>query len=204
MDPLLLRFMERISIVLIGGLAIYLGYRLFLQVPEHRDSAGKVTFPWDLSIAMTRIGPGVFFALFGTIAVGLSFIKPLEINTQHTGDSNIQGSPQSIRYMGSQRPGDKMARADARALLRKEMAGLNTIPRLLSPDLPQHDRDDIKRHITRVKVLLMKPVWGDSTEGFGDIKDFERWVEAREPNPPPAGMEGALALYHYGTKEPSP
>lgn len=199
MDPLLLRFLERLTVVLIGGMAIYLGFRLFLEVPEHRDSTGKVALPWDISIVMTRIGPGVFFALFGTVAVGLSLIRPLEINSKGTGDKEI-----SYRYMGTQSLGDQGARADARALLRKEIARLNTIPQLLRADLPEHERDPIERSIARVKLLLMKPVWGDSNEGFGDIAEFERWVDAREPDPPPAGMEGALALYRYGTKEPNP
>lgn len=196
MDPLLLRFLERLTVVLIGGMAIYLGFRLFLKVPEHRDSTGKVALPWDISIVMTRIGPGVFFALFGTVAVGLSLIRPLEINSQGT-------APSSVRYIGKQTPGDH-ARADARALLRKEIARLNTIPQLLRADLPEHERDPIERSIARVKLLLMKPVWGDPNEGFGDIAEFEHWVDAREPDPPPAGMEGALALYRYGTKKPSP
>jgi len=79
LDPLVLRFFERITAVLIGGLAIYLGYQLFLRVPEHKDSAGKVMLPWNISVVMSRIGPGVFFALFGVIDVGIAIVRPLEI-----------------------------------------------------------------------------------------------------------------------------
>jgi uncharacterized membrane protein YfcA len=73
-----LRLLERILSVVIGGLAIYLGYRLFLNVPEHRDSQGKVTLPWNTTVILSRVGPGVFFALFGAIVVSLSFVKPID------------------------------------------------------------------------------------------------------------------------------
>ena len=35
-DPVLLRALERILAVAIGGMAIYFGYRMFLAVPDQR------------------------------------------------------------------------------------------------------------------------------------------------------------------------
>ena len=52
-----------------------------------------------------------------------------------------------------------------------------------------------------LKFLLMKPLWGEADEGFGDVAMFEEWVQAGGRGPLPAQMEGALALYHYGEKE---
>jgi hypothetical protein len=195
-DPVVLRFFERITAVLIGGLAIYLGYHLFLRVPEHKDSAGKVMLPWNISVVMSRIGPGVFFALFGVITVGIALVRPLEIGAAaHPADTDGHAS---VRYIGDTATDDKAARADARALLRKQIAELNTIPRELRSDLPVQDHDSTLRTIARVKLALMKPVWGDSTNGFGDFSEFEKWVLANEPEPPPTGMTEALALYRYG------
>jgi hypothetical protein len=199
-DPLLLRFLERLTVVLFGGMAIYLGFRLFLEVPEFKNSAGEVVLPWDFSIVMTRIGPGVFFALFGVAAVGLALIRPLEINSQGPRDIENESRFASVRYGASPAPDDPpTARADARALLGREFAGLNTIPRLLREDLPEHERDDIEDNIRHVKLTLMKPVWGEPNEGFGKFSEFESWVQDAEPDPPPARMEGALALYRYGS-----
>jgi hypothetical protein len=204
MDPLLLRFLERLTVVLCGGMAIYLGFRLFLEVPEHKDSAGKVVLPWDMSIVMTKVGPGVFFALFGVATVGLALIHPLEISSAGVRNAENGSGHASVRYASSPALGDGTGRADARALLRKEIAVLNTIPRLLREDLPEYDRDSIEQRIRHVKLTLMKPVWGRPDEGFGTFSDFERWVQDAEPAPAPAGMEGALALYRYGLKETSP
>ena len=203
MDPLLLRFLERITVVLIGGMTVYLGFRLFLAVPEQRDGAGKVVLPWNTSIVMTRVGPGVFFALFGAIAVSLALLRPLDIRLQEPGRSADEDGSR-ISYAAKPSLGDPTARADARALLRKDIAVLNTIPWQLRADLPEHEQDSIRRGIARVKLELMRSVWGEPQDGFGAVAEFERWVQTGEPNPPPTGMDGALTLYRYGQKEAGP
>ena len=48
MDLLQLRVIERVLAVVIGGLSIYLGYRLFVKLPKQKDSSGKVMLPGDL------------------------------------------------------------------------------------------------------------------------------------------------------------
>jgi hypothetical protein len=191
-DPLFLRFFERLIAVLIGGLAIYLGYRLFQKVPENRDSSGRVTLPWNVSIVMTRVGPGVFFALFGVSAVGLSLINPLQL-------SDGGGGKPGVIYAGEAPSGDPDGKKDARRLLRKEINILNAIPRRLTTDLPLQDREEVDSAIARIKLLLMKPVWGTREEGFGDFAEFETWVQRGEPDPAPPGMSGALELYRYGS-----
>src|SRR4051794_35002274 len=117
MDPLLLRFLERITVELIGGLSIYLGYRLFLKVPEYKDNEGKLTLPWNISIVMTRVGPGVFFALFGVLAICLSLIRPLSVESKDQNGTNFT-------YM-SGASGDRTQRANSRASMREKIATLN-------------------------------------------------------------------------------
>ena len=68
MDPLLFRSIERIVSVLIGGLSIFLGYRLFSSVRGQSDGKGTFKFPMHTSGVLTKVGPGVFFALFGAVA----------------------------------------------------------------------------------------------------------------------------------------
>ena len=76
MDPLILtivtRAIERLLVVLAGGLAIYLGYRLFIAMPNAERGSGKVNLPGGVSIFLSRVGPGVFFSLFGAVVIGLS------------------------------------------------------------------------------------------------------------------------------------
>ena len=70
------RATERILLVLVGALAVYLGYSLFLHIPTANRSEGKIDLPGGVSIFLTRIGPGVFFALFGVAVIGYSVTRP--------------------------------------------------------------------------------------------------------------------------------
>lgn len=192
MDALLFRFFERLIVVLFSGMAIYLGFRLFLAVPEQRNASGEIKLPKDISIILSRIGPGAFFALFGTLVLGLALLRPLAVNSLES------GNPSSYSYASPAPTKDaSAAHADARAVLRKEIAVLNTIPGELMVDLPEADKESIVRALRRVKLKLMQPVWGTSKEGFGNFSDFERWVQEGESDPPPEGMQGALTLYRY-------
>jgi hypothetical protein len=144
-------------------------------VPEIKDSSGNLKLPWNISVVLTRVGPGVFFALFGSAAVCLTLARPL----------TIEPNGGKVTY-ASQRALDlPRSGADGRALLRREMAYLNTLPHQLRPDLASQDRRDIERGLRQTKVLLMKPVWGQPNEGFGDFASFESWVENDEHGPAP-------------------
>src|SRR5688572_8561747 len=61
------RHLERLLIVVAGGLSIVLGYRMFLAIPRAGEDKGegKLELPGGISVYVTRVGPGVFFALFG-------------------------------------------------------------------------------------------------------------------------------------------
>ena len=74
------RATERLFSVVIGGFSIFLGYHLFLRLPNlPSDGEGKFELPGGVSIYISRIGPGIFFALFGTALVGFSLFNPLSI-----------------------------------------------------------------------------------------------------------------------------
>ena len=114
------------------GSAIYLGYRLFRDVPQMTDSSGKVVLPWNVSVAVTRVGPGVFFALFGVVAVGTSLVMPLRLS-----GANATAGSRSERVIYASPPlaAEAGSRADARRLLEKDMNLLNSIPANCAPTL---------------------------------------------------------------------
>lgn len=84
MDAIALRSAERILAIAIGGLAVYLGYRLFLALPEQANSEGKVVLPGNISVYLSRVGPGAFFALFGAIVVASSLYFSIKYSAQTT------------------------------------------------------------------------------------------------------------------------
>src|SRR5947209_18094506 len=73
------RATERILLVLVGALAVYLGYCLFRNIPTANKAEGKLVLPGGVSIFLTRIGPGVFFALFGIAVIGYSVAQPVRL-----------------------------------------------------------------------------------------------------------------------------
>ncbi|MGH7901241.1 MAG: hypothetical protein ACRENZ_05830, partial [Thermodesulfobacteriota bacterium] len=81
---IILRELERIIVVVSGALSIYLGYRLFLVNPERDESTGRFKLPGGISIYMTRVGPGVFFTLFGAAVIAFSLKQGIEYSENIT------------------------------------------------------------------------------------------------------------------------
>ena len=172
----------------IGGISILLGYRLFLKIPE-RDSDGKIALPWDITVIMSRVGSGVFFALFGAAVVAFSLHKGIEVSEQKSATvggarhsapaTGAAGESRELKWGAAPTPAvEKAERTDARALLRRDIAILNNITYALRPDLPEHERTPIELAIPRIKFALMKPLWGDTGEGWGAPPEFEQWLRA--------------------------
>jgi hypothetical protein len=176
---------ERILAVLIGGLAIYLGYRLFVQIPQSTDTEGRFKLPWNTSIVLSRVGPGVFFALFGSIVVGSTLYTSVKYD-----------APDGGRFVGSKQAAvSNDERNDARMLLQRDIAILNNIPSQLNPRLEPHNRASVEFAIHRTKLMLMETVWGD----WGDRAALKEWMES--PDRIPAGIKKeAVEYYRYGMK----
>jgi len=59
MDEVILRAIERLLAMIIGGLCVYLGYHLFLCIPEQKEGEGKIEFSGGISLFVSRVGPAV-------------------------------------------------------------------------------------------------------------------------------------------------
>ena len=199
MDPVILRSIERIVAVLIGGLSIYLGFRLFLAIPERTESAGKVVLPGGISIYLTRIGPGAFFALFGSIVVATSFHQAISYheNSQSARTQKIVVA-QDVRSEPSQAAESAAASrsytgfggtAAGRDLLllriqtARDIQFLNTALRQnLRTDLSPQRRADIDTAIPRLKLALLWSVWDPA---WGDFARFKEWLDNGSLGPAP-------------------
>lgn len=205
-----LRFAERLLAVAIGGLAILLGYRLFRSVPEAKDSEGRVTLSKDFTVVVSRVGPGVFFALFGVIVVGLSLWRPVSFVLPVPGPVAGQAAapaPSAITFSGAASAAEESeadARRDKRLQLRREIALLNELPARLDAGLPQTDRDRIERALARIKFELMRPVWGEPGDGWDTPQAFAAWLEGGRATPPPAAIAKAVNYFSDPNAERSP
>ena len=73
-DLVALRGAERLLIVAVAGLSIVLGFWLFKIVPTDTDSSGEFR-ALNMSIVVSKVGPGVFFAAFGALVLGYLFFE---------------------------------------------------------------------------------------------------------------------------------
>jgi hypothetical protein len=207
MDPITLRAMERTLVVLIGGLCAYLGYRLFLHIPHQRDSEGKINLPGGISIFVTRVGPGVFFALFGAGIVAFSLYQGVIYFRERPADAGAaqregESSRTEIELFGgvSQRAssGETRRLDDERLNLRSEIEFLNTLPSWVRTNLNDEQRRSLRRRIVSTKLALMKTVWGPD---WGDQERFRLWAESGGTDPIPEGLTAPAAYYRFGQEE---
>ncbi len=197
-----MRAAERLVGVLIGGISIYLGFRLFLALPNlSMDGEGKVELPGGISIYVSRVGPGVFFALFGTILVGFSFINVISwdrdesagLTTTQVQVAEIVRS-ESFSYV-SGNLGDTSVSLEREALVR-DLRTLRKLELALGGHvggdefvLGVSDTASALIAFPRVKRMMLHSVWD---EQWGDYKLFADWVRDGARSPPPGDLAAII------------
>jgi hypothetical protein len=218
------RALERFANVLIGALAIYLGYKLFMNLPERREEKKgemKLMLPGDISVYVSRVGPGVFFALFGTAVVLMSFVSTLQIDTQKGTASSITasdstrpsgapakpGTSVSLSYVSGEVEADRFS--TDRAAVQRDLAALRGLEAALNdyvdtgkgPRIEASEANTLLNTLQRVKRSLLLSVWDDK---WGNSQLFSQWVQQGAMSPPPAGLEDAAAMFTTQLQEEVP
>lgn len=205
MDPMILRAVERILAVSISGMSIYLGYRMFCQMPKLKDGEGRFKLPGGVSIYISRVGPGVFFALFGAVVLAISFYQSVEYRpdgsyrgvTEGGAAASYNGmTPDAL--MSAEAPETPGGNAEDRLRKRHEMEFLNSLPARLETD--DHQGREVERHVRNLKLSLMKEVWGPD---WGDFELFQLWAEGGELEPAPQEIAEAAHYYRSGRETSS-
>jgi hypothetical protein len=103
MDVEMLRMVERIIVSLGGILSVYLGYRLFIVASVKTDSGGSFKSAL-FSASLTKVGPGVFFALFGAYVMATSITTQINVQTEQPSQAAVHQSAYAhalLSQMGS-------------------------------------------------------------------------------------------------------
>ncbi|HEX2137101.1 MAG TPA: hypothetical protein VHG30_14560 [Microvirga sp.] len=183
------RAAERILLVLVGALAVYLGYSLFRHIPSVDKATGRLQLPGGASIVLTRIGPGVFFALFGTGLIGYSVASPI--------DFELPTAAGAVSYSGlGQRDPAPAAAVIPRAGpdAATAAARLNGLLADARRRLDPPKAAEIEAAIRAAKYALILTQWQPE---WGDRGAFERWVrEQGDKDPPPDLSPGASLTFH--------
>ena len=194
---IIFRMVERILGVLIGGVLIYFGYRLFLSLAGKRGrdrGAGEFSFAGGNKIKLSKVGPGVFFALFGAGLIVFSIVKPVSLTVSPRAPKSSASASKSgviaaseFKFVGAVSvPETAEDRVRLRAETQQDIAALN---RALDGADPA-GRPRLERAVFRAKFALMEPLWA---EDWGDIADFRDWLD--KGGSPPAGVQAAVDYF---------
>ncbi len=201
MDPqslvIVLRMAERILGVLIGGVLIYFGYRLFLSLSSKRGregGSGDFSFAGGNKIKLSKVGPGVFFALFGAALIVFSIARPVKFNASGppagkaaAGGESKPLAATTMTFMGATSlPENEQERIQRRAEMREQIAVLNRAVEQANPA----DRPQLEAAVAQAKLALMERLW---TDDWGDLADFRAWLE--KGGAPPAATQPAVEIF---------
>jgi hypothetical protein len=201
------RHLERLLIVVAGGLSIVLGYRMFLAIPraEKDEGEGKLELPGGVSIYVTRVGPGVFFALFGALVLALGLQQGLKLEVreqrpapggQATGETPGVATVTERRYSSLSTAGGSSQQREA-----ERTGALDTVGQLARlagaldgrrTDVLQQQRLDFGLALADARMRLLASVWD---ERWGSYAELVRWVQAGETGAPPSAARPAVRAY---------
>jgi hypothetical protein len=157
---------ERIAAVLLGGVAVYYGYRLFLVLPTQTRSDGKIELP-GISVVLAKAGPGLFFAAFGALVILSSLFKPVEVRS---GEVEYAGMVQ--KAPAAPRGGSEQDAARAQLALQS----VNCMQRLAGARAKEL-AGDFELSAREAKLALLARAW--DAKRWGDYAAFEQWAAGR-------------------------
>jgi hypothetical protein len=176
---------ERLCIVMVAALCIWLGYKLFQSLPAQHGSGGTLTLP-STKLVMSKVGPGVFFALFGGLVLWESVQTQLKAGPVTT-TAGLADARQITLAAAS---------ADPQALIyaKNDISVLNCLAGFAPGELGPGEAERVL-HKARVSLLapVWQPDWGEAAfaalergqiPASGPIADIYR---ARNHACPPAG-----------------
>ena len=198
------RHLERILIILAGALSVWLGYRLFINMPLAEKGSGKIHLPGGISVFISRVGPGVFFALFGAVVLGYGLHQAVTIEVRprmpagDAGAAPAQAAEASLRYsgVGSTRATapDRAAERDGVVRLVGELGRVaDALKKPPASPVSPEQRLDFGLSLADARARLLAGVWDD--KAWGSFPEFQRWIRDGEPDPPPAAIAGGARAF---------
>ena len=192
-----LRHLERLLIVCAGALAIWLGYRMFLAMPHATEGESKIQLPGGVSIFVSRVGPGVFFALFGALVLYYSMRQAVQFSVGPASGQTVAGA-RTFGYSGiaDAAPAPVGIRPEERTRVvdnaRQLAAVVAFIDGPAGKALTSEQRIDMSNALREARVRLLASVWDESA--WGSFAAFQAWLD-NEVEPPPPALAAAVRAY---------
>jgi hypothetical protein len=180
----------RLAAMAIGAFLCFLGYRLFSEVPLATQGDAELSGLKGTTIKLTRIGPGVFFALFGALTVIWAISQPFSYSERRT---DAQGAIEE-RTAGAASPTAPPPTdpgSAARPMILQEIRWLNQVQTVLTDAQRADLVDDPDYIVPGIKRRLMLTVW--DSDIWGNASAFVQWLDETGGIGSPADPKTAVA-----------
>ena len=176
------RIVERVLVVLFGGLSLFLGWRLFM-VGVVDPQIAEVKFK-DWKVSLRQVGPGSVFAALGIAVMGIALLRPLEVGGIPAGGDTPQVAYDAARAGGGTRSVSYMSTPED---LRHWVRALNTVARFDPARVPQSEAaaKAVKAELARAQQTIVEIRNILLLEKFSqaDIAAWQKYREAYLQNP---------------------
>lgn len=188
---ILMRMIERLIVVIMGGVCIVLGYRLFFFLPLNEQN-GQFELP-GVKVVLSKVGPGIFFLVFGSLLL----LHNLNKNVTVGGSSVREGSSGSPTAIAGMQSDNSASQGFSGAINEPRFDAVHGSPEPLLADTPMpiyspSTLEASYNHIAalnclaresqplssaqavalhRAKVAILAPHWDDSR--WGSLVDFD-------------------------------
>ncbi|RDE22879.1 hypothetical protein DV711_09980 [Motiliproteus coralliicola] len=173
-----LRMIERITVVLIAGVSIFFGYRLFFHLPFERSHEGQLELP-GVKIVLSRVGPGIFFAAFGSLVLYYSLTTPIKVSLPTANTTPVNSTESATAQANTPVPvasftgisgsnaetGAGQATPQQRNRALTSIEALNCAQQLLPADLDPIQQDQLALALIDAKRALLLSVWNEDDWG---------------------------------------
>jgi hypothetical protein len=181
------RSAERILVALIGAFAIFLGYRLFASATVDANAVGLLKLGDHLQIDISHVGPGVFFALFGTSLICYAVVPVTYQKKKDGGEIVTKIRSMTDAWSATVEPALSALPCEASVKRLAEMA------REIGPAPTDERQKELAVALREARVSLMCRSWKDE---WGRREAFMDWVyNFGEGDPPSQEINRAVAVY---------
>jgi hypothetical protein len=176
------RILERLLIVSFSGISLILGWNLF-KIRLLKDQTAEFSIK-DWRIRLERVGPGVFFALFGIAGLISSAVHPLSITGGLPAKTSLSETATSEKGAGSPAGLDINYAGSAFDSAADEVRAINTVEQFGVPSaMPQAnpgEKEALGRAVSLLearKQVLLQAEFGSA------LAQYEKWKADADQDP---------------------
>jgi hypothetical protein len=171
----------RLLLILAGALLCCLGFRLFQQVPTSTGAA-EFSLSEHLKLNFSKVGPGVFFALFGAAILIQALANPVKLERE-AGAGGAGQTTERVAIAGQRAAASTGAAGPTAEELGRLLRFMNGVTGLLRDNLSMEQRVTFENEQREVKLVLLAAGWD---KRWGDFPGFAAWARGQSsgaPNP---------------------